>query len=160
MAKKKSTAVARTTTLAATDATPKTEVGVAAEFEIGTTVIPISAADLANVAKNGLQFSLPPGQTITITGSVQDFIGAAGKTFDPSFQPPDLKNLPKPFDQILTTEIAIEVTQLSLNSKTGDAAIAVGFTPKEPLPGPGPLNFIKLKKIGLSIERTGTGTKT
>lgn len=149
---KKSTALAATGTAAAA---AKTQVGVAAEFEIGSTVIPISAADLANIATNGLQFSLPPGQIIKITGSVQDFIGEAGKTFDPSFTPPDLKNLPAPFNEVLTTKIDIEITQLSLNSKTGDAAIAVGFTPQQPLAGPGPLSFIKLKKVALSIERTG-----
>ncbi len=152
---KKTTPTGKSTALAANAGAATTVVGVAAEFEIGSTVIPISAADLANVAKNGLQFSLPPGQIIKITGSVQDFIGEAGKTFDPSFTPPDLKNLPKPFNEVLTTQIAIEITQLSLNSKTGDAAIAVGFTPEQPLPGPGPLSFIKLKKVALSIERTG-----
>jgi len=153
---KKSTPTRKSTAVdAAAAGTATTQVGVAAEFEIGDVAIPISAADIANIAKNGLQFSLPPGQTVTITGSVQDFIGAAGKTFDPSFKPPDLKTLPDPFKQIATTAIGIEISQLSLNSKTGDAAIAVTFTPETPLAGPGPLSFIKLTKVGVTIERTG-----
>jgi|GEM_PF-4893095 len=155
MAKKKPTAVARTTTLAATDATPKTEVGVAAEFVVGTITIPISAADLANIKENGLQFALPPGEKVNV-GSIKTFIENLGKLLNVPLNLPTKEQLAGlPFASLFDQDLI--VTRLSINTKKGDFAIAIGFYPDPPVPimDKGPLNAIKLKSLAFSVDRAG-----
>ena len=113
------------------------ELGVAAEFEVAGVKIPISAADLANIQKNGLQFALPEGADVTVQGSIQDFVKAVGKMLGvPDLPLPDPKDIPKPFDQLFGGQINIKITRLSLNTKSGQFAIAVGFVLVTPVKMP------------------------
>ncbi len=153
---KKSTAVAKpAATAAAAPAGPTTEVGVAAEFVVGTVTIPISATDLAKIKDNGLQFSLPPGEVVKVP-SIAVFITELGELFGVTLTPPteeQLKGLP--FAKLFTEELTI--TRLALNTKRGDFAIAIGFYPDPPVPimDKGPLSAIKLKSLAFSVDRTG-----
>ena len=157
MAKKKPAAVARTTALAAATDTPKPKVGIAAEFEVAGVKIPISAADLANIQKNGLQFALPEGADVTVQGSIQDFVKAVGKMLGvPDLPLPDPKDIPKPFDQLFGGQINIKITRLSLNTKSGQFAIAVGFVPVTPVKMPDPLGFIQLNSMSFAVDRPGS----
>lgn len=155
---KKSTAPATTAAAAQTKVgdAAKTEVGVAAEFVVGTITIPISAADLANIEKNGLQFALPPGDVVKI-GSIGEFIKALGELFEVPLSLPakdQLKGLP--FAQLFSEETLV-ITRLSLNTKKGDFAIAIGFYPDPAVPimDSGPLSAIELKSLAFSVDRTG-----
>ncbi len=77
---KKTTPAKRSTALADTAAAAtEPSVGVAAEFEVGTIVIPISAADLQKIKENGLQFSLPPGDRVNV-GSISEFVNEPRNT--------------------------------------------------------------------------------
>jgi hypothetical protein len=153
---KKSTAVAKpAATAAAAPAAASTEVGVAAEFVVGTITIPISAKDLANIKENGLQFALPPGEVVKVP-SIADFITELGKLFNVTLPMPTAEQLKGlPFAALFTQELTI--TRLSLNTKKGDFAIAIGFYPDPPVPimDKGPLSAIKLKSLAFSVDRTG-----
>lgn len=155
---KKTTPTAKSTALADTAAAAKTEVGVAAEFEVGTIVIPISAADLANIKANGLQFALPPGEVVKIP-SIATFISELGKMFGVTLNLPTAEQLKGlPFAALFNQPLL--VTRLSLNTKKGDFSIAIGFYPDPPVPimDSGPLSAIKLKSLAFSVDRTGDTT--
>ena len=153
---KKSTAVAKpAATAAAAPAAASTEVGVAAEFVVGSITIPISATDLAKIKENGLQFALPPGEVVKVP-SIAVFITELGNLFGITLNLPtedQLKGLP--FAKLFTEELTI--TRLALNTKRGDFSIAIGFYPDSPMPimDKGPLSAIKLKSLAFSVDRTG-----
>ncbi len=156
---KKTTTVAKTAALADTAAAATTpQVGVAAEFLVGSITIPISAADLANIKANGLQFALPPGDKVNV-GSISDFISNLGKLLGVTLTLPTKEQLGKlPFAKLLDEPLI--VTRLSLNTKSRDFSIAIGFYPENPIAiiDTPPLNAIKMVSLAFSVDIVGETT--